>query len=354
MAGYRWVLICAIAAGCSGGGADGVSLYSQPLSGGNTFACSTCHALEEPAADGIRRPGHQIGDAAHRPSYKNGQLTSLLDAVNTCLTEWMAAPPWSEGDADWKTLRDYLEAAAPDGEAPAIAIDIADVPEQLGGGDIETGQQLFNGSCIGCHGQDAAGTERAPPLVGSLLDADYIAERVRRSGLADSPTYPGLTGGRMPFWGGDRLSDDELVDIVAFVLSNEPDTPGGPDAGPSGPDAGPSNCGATHARVGQTADFETFYHGVMGTATIVDDCTIRIEMFEYDGTGIDVRIYGGQGGNFTAGFAMSDDLLRPGGYNGETLTATVPAGRSLDDLDGISVWCVDVSISFGTATFPPL
>jgi mono/diheme cytochrome c family protein len=353
MSGYRCVLALGLLVGCSGGGSDGVSLYSQPISGGNTFACATCHALEEPASDGIRRPGHQIGDAASRPSYKNGQISSLLDAVNTCLTEWMAAPPWSEGDADWMTLRDYLEESAP-AEAPAITIDIADVPDQLSGGDIGAGQNLFNSSCVGCHGTDAAGTDRAPPLFGSLLDADYIAERVRRSGLADSPTYPGLTGGRMPFWGGDRLSDDELVDIVAFVLSNEPDMPSGPDAGPSGPDAGPSDCASTHARVGQTAELSTLFHGVMGTATIVDDCTIRIDMFHYDGTGIDVRIYGGLGGNFSAGFSMSDDLLRPGGYNGETLTATVPVGRTLDELDGISVWCVDVDVSFGTATFPPL
>ena len=75
-------------------GADttaGQALYEQPQEDGNSFACATCHALEEPASDGLRRPGHPIGNATRRPSYKNGQVDEMRLAVNSCLEEWMGA-----------------------------------------------------------------------------------------------------------------------------------------------------------------------------------------------------------------------------------------------------------------------
>lgn len=338
-------------AACSNGPVDGRTLYEQPLSQGNTFACATCHALDEPAADGLRRPGHPIGDATARPSYKNGQLTATLDAVNTCLTEWMAAPAWSDSDKQWQALRGYLEAQAPAGAAPTIAIDIVAPPADTSGGDAINGREVFHKTCVVCHGNDAAGTERAPALLPANLDGDYIARRVRTSGSDQSPTYPGLTGGRMPFWGGDRLSNGELIDVIAYVLGNVPPTA---DAAPmidAAPTLDAGSCPKTHARVGQTAQLITRFHNVMGLATIVDDCTIVISNFSYDGTGIDVRVYGGLGNNFVSGFPMSDDLLLPGGYQNDTITATLPMGKTLSDLDSLSIWCVDVAISFGDGTF---
>jgi hypothetical protein len=105
--------------------------------------------------------------------------------------------------------------------------------------------------------------------------------------------------------------------------------------------------------VGWKAELVEYQHDVAGTATIIDNCTVEITHFTYDGTGIDVRVYGGVGGDYGAGFAMTDDLLKTGGYDDETLVATVPDGRTLDDLDGISVWCVDFAIDFGSDTFAP-
>jgi len=49
---------------------------------------------------------------------------------------------------------------------------------------------------------------------------------------------------------------------------------------------------------------------------------------------------------------MSEDLRRPEGYDGsEAVYAQFPEDKSLDDLDGISVWCVPVSQSFGDGLF---
>ena len=326
---------------------DGERLYSQPLVDGNTFACSTCHALDEPAADGITRPGHPIGDATRRPSFKNGALTDILDAVNTCRRDWMGAPAWTDGDPEWLALFEFLDLQATVELAPALSFTVRTPPANLAGGDAMRGQDTFNSRCVVCHGVDAVGTERAPPLVGELLEVDYIATRVRTSGNAQSAVYPGLTGGVMPFWSEDRLSDGQLIDLVAFIETNDPR---GGNTGGQGGDL--RECDATHAKVGQAAQLSTFAHGVSGTATIIDDCTIEVTSFNFDGNGIDVRFYGGVGGNYRAGFSMSEeDLRRDAGYSNETVYAQLPVDRTLDDLDGISVWCVPAGANFGDGQF---
>jgi mono/diheme cytochrome c family protein len=352
---FNLLLGLLLLSGCADSGSSaepsGEMLYLRPHDDGNTFACATCHALEEPAPDGLRRPGHPVGDAANRPSYKNGQLAELRDAVNSCRVEWMAASELSVDDARWIALRDFLESEAGDQPAAALSYEIVQPPDDLSGGDDSAGMETFNQSCVVCHGVDATGTERGPALRGETLTEEIIGRRVRTSGAADSPIYPGLTNGIMPFWAADRLSDDELLDVTAFVLNNDGGGAGG--TGGTGGDGDPElrECDATHDKIGQVATLSTLFHSVSGTAEIIDDCTIRVDDFTYDGGGIDVRFYSGQGGNYLSGFPMSDDLRRSGGYSGETVYAQLPEGQTLDALDGISVWCVDVASSFGDGIF---
>lgn len=112
------------------------------------------------------------------------------------------------------------------------------------------------------------------------------------------------------------------------------------------------NCPATHPRLGQSAVLTTRFHGVRGTARIVDDCTIVIENFAYDGGGLDVRVYAGDAaGSFAGGRALSNDLRRAGGYANETLTVKLPVGVTLDDVGSLSIWCVPASMSFGDGVF---
>ncbi len=335
---------------------EGERIYRERVEDGNTFTCSTCHALSEPAVDRIRRAGHPIGDAARRPHYKNGQVEELREAVNSCLQEWMNAEPWEADDARWLALEDFLEAQAPDQEAPPLRFEVVDPPPdaELDGGDPAAGRALFNASCSACHGDDGVGTQLAIPVGGRGLDAAYVARRVRTSGRDDSPIYDGLTGGVMPFWAADRLSDDELRDLIAWLAIEEvaadpgDDDPVEPDPGDSG---GMSDCPQSHPMVGATAVLEEKFHDVGGVAEIIDDCTIEIREFTFDGQGVDVRLYGGLGGDYDGGFAIGDDLINPQGYDGDTLTFTLPQGRTFDDLDGVSVWCVPIGVDFGSGMF---
>jgi mono/diheme cytochrome c family protein len=331
----------------------GEEVYSQPLVDGNTFACATCHALTEPAADGIRRPGHPIGDAVRRPSFKNGRAASFLAAVNSCVTEWQAAPAWSADDPQFLALKEFLERTAPATAAP-ISFEIVQPPPSLEGGRVDAGRALFNSSCAVCHGTDGAGSLRGPNLAGASLAPELIARRVRTSGAVGSGTYPGLTGGRMPFWSKDRLSDAELRDLVAFVATAEiPD--GGlftPEPSSGGAPDGGAACGKTHAKIGWYTDLSTFAHGVKGRATVTDDCTITLTGFHYDGNGIDVRLYGAIDRAYASGFPIGGQLYRPGKpYVGVTLEMRLPSGKTLDQLSSVSVWCVAARQNFGDGVF---
>jgi len=114
-----------------------------------------------------------------------------------------------------------------------------------------------------------------------------------------------------------------------------------------------SGCTTDHATVGWVATLATIGHDVSGQATIVDDCTIRINNFNYDGEGLpDVRVYAGLNGDYVGGFAISDNLYGMT-HTDETLTLTLPRSRTLDELNGISVWCVVAQADFGSGMFTP-
>ncbi len=323
--------------------------FTQPT--GNSFTCASCHALEEPASNGIDRPGHPLGSSTHRPTYKDGQLTEMLDAVNSCRDEWMNADLWTESSPDWLALAQWLEQRAAPGDADVVDIQIAEIPTDLTGGDGTRGRSKFNTSCSGCHAKNGSGSIQAPPIAGFGLDPELIANRVRLSGRTNSGVYQGLTGGIMPFWGGNRLSDSDLLDIIAYVSQGEDANTGGGDEGTDG-STDPDSCGADHPKVGQSTTLITRQHRVSGTATIVDNCTIEIENFNYDGRGIVVQAYSGVDGDFRGanGVALSPDLVGPN-YNNTTLTVNLPDKVSLDNFNSLSIWCVEVGISFGDGIF---
>lgn len=335
-------------------GRYGAAIFTTALSSASTFSCSSCHAMSESdgfASDGFKRPGHDLENANLRTSYKNGQYNSFLEAVNTCVTEWMNAPALLETDSDWVNLLTWFrDQNTAESDAP-ITHEIVQPPLDTSGGDASNGRELFNTRCIVCHGFNGDGTQLAPKITGLGLSADYVAARTRLSGRANSVTYAGLTGGIMPFWSADRLADGELIDIAAYVANGGSDIDVTDAMDMTNP--GASNCTSNSAKIGQTASFSRLFHRVSGQATVIDDCTIELTEFNFDGGGIDVRIYAGTNAAFheaQGGFAISDDLIGIA-FNDNTLRLTLPEGRTVDDFNSLSVWCVAVGVSFGTAIF---
>lgn len=108
--------------------------------------------------------------------------------------------------------------------------------------------------------------------------------------------------------------------------------------------------GKTSAKVGKTLTLSSRAHGVSGTATVVDDCTIQLSNFNYDGGGLpDVYVWGAKGGNYNAGFRVGSNLFGTPRSN-ETVLVSLQAG-DIDKLDGISIWCEGARVSFGDGLF---
>ncbi|WP_440903076.1 DM13 domain-containing protein [Catenovulum sp. SX2] len=113
-------------------------------------------------------------------------------------------------------------------------------------------------------------------------------------------------------------------------------------------------CGQNdHPSVGKTMVFSTLAHDVSGSAQIIDNCTIRVSAFNYDGGGPAVYFYGGIDGNYRddgAGFAIGP-MLNGTVYSGDSIDVTLTSADQLDKLNGLSVWCADFNVSFGDGLF---
>jgi hypothetical protein len=110
------------------------------------------------------------------------------------------------------------------------------------------------------------------------------------------------------------------------------------------------NCSAAHQLVGQSRSLSSLQHGVSGVVTIVSDCEIRIDNFNYDGGGPNVRIYGAKNGNFSSGFNLTEKLNGKV-YSNDTISFFIPEGKTLDDIDSFSVWCFEFNVNFGSTVF---
>jgi len=123
-------------------------------------------------------------------------------------------------------------------------------------------------------------------------------------------------------------------------------------------------CVASHAhaeltlpQVGWQAELSTFAHSVSGTVTILDDTTIQVDDFTYDGGGIVVYFYLGEtnsGAAFASGIPIGPDL-RGTSFDGTQapLVYDLQGEQTLEGLQAISVWCVTASANFGSGTFAP-
>jgi hypothetical protein len=113
-----------------------------------------------------------------------------------------------------------------------------------------------------------------------------------------------------------------------------------------------SGCTKQHSTIGQIANLTTRAHGVQGQAKIINDCTIKMTNFSFDGGGLDVYFYGGINGNYKSGIALGEQLLGKK-FSKASYLISLKAG-DLDKLNSLSVWCVDVDVSFGDGSFMAL
>ena len=109
-------------------------------------------------------------------------------------------------------------AAAEEAEAEAEPVE-----EAVAQGDAESGQSLYMASCTACHGPEGKGIEG---LGKDMTTSEFIAD------LSDSELVDFIKVGRdagdpanttgvamLPKGGNPTLTDEQLIDIVAYVRS---------------------------------------------------------------------------------------------------------------------------------------
>lgn len=106
---------------------------------------------------------------------------------------------------------------SPDGAVAIVAL----TDEQ----SLEKGREIFQGPtnvCFSCHRADLGG------LVGPNLTDDYWLHGCTPAALVANVKSGFPTKGMLPFGTGQKLSDEQVVQVVSYVLSKRGSNPAGP------------------------------------------------------------------------------------------------------------------------------
>ncbi|MEM6925456.1 MAG: DM13 domain-containing protein [Myxococcota bacterium] len=105
--------------------------------------------------------------------------------------------------------------------------------------------------------------------------------------------------------------------------------------------------------VGWEAIFETRSHDVAGRAVIIDEQTIELQDFTYDGGGVNARLFLlPAGGAFTDDFELTDNLVGTP-FDNENVLIDIPEDATFEEWNLITLWCVPFRVDFGSGTFAP-
>jgi thiosulfate dehydrogenase len=208
----------------------GAALFSDPTiarTGFNAYSCATCHEAEAGDAGDAILPGAPLAGALQRPSYWGGQELDLLRSINACLYFFMLKDaPWTPDDVEARAMYAYLE-SLPGGGASAEPVAftpvyaLSDPPP----GDGGRGGDIYRRACASCHGAAHSGAgrlvDRAPVLPEQTLEehplGDYT-DAERRLVFVEKIRHGGFVGygGQMPPFSSERLSDEDLGDLLMF------------------------------------------------------------------------------------------------------------------------------------------
>ena len=174
-------------------------------------SCISCHGVE---GVGSNRAPALTSDGSAGADFM--LRTGRMPLAN--LTNQAPSKPQAFTDDEIRRLVAYVASL---GDGP----DIPDV--DVAAGDLARGGELFRANCAACHNASGVGGalsygDHAPSLLN--VEPLQIGEAMR------------FGPGEMPVFGEDILSDQDLDDIVGYVLYlQDPDDPGGLSLGRVGP-----------------------------------------------------------------------------------------------------------------------
>ena len=203
----------------------GRQLYSDPTlstAGSNVFSCVTCHeVVPNPTT---LHPGYTLFDTAVRPSWWGGEVDTLFDAVNQCLTNFMRSNQLTPDDPKGRALLVYLQSVAPDATAPALPLTIVQNIVDIPSGDPVQGKAIWDSACGYCHGAPHTGVGRLATSVSLVPDDSIMAHGVdpktgARPVVIEKTRHGKFfnVGGNMAFYSVEKLSDAQLGQVLGYL-----------------------------------------------------------------------------------------------------------------------------------------
>jgi len=208
----------------AGNAAEGKKLFVDSGEDLDYPSCAHCHATvsaaEELAKTGHIKPAFPVFNSAHRGAWKNkkaGKVATAGDAGNFCVKAFQKRKKFKADKL--AHVNAYLATLSPSTTIKPRKINYKPkLPESLDGGDAIKGQKAVQIYCGACHGasDDHLQFELRPGKKAKLK----IAMKVRgwvRSSKAESGRVFNPAKGQMSFFAKDRLSDETLLDILAYL-----------------------------------------------------------------------------------------------------------------------------------------
>lgn len=152
-----------------------------------------------------------------------------------------------------------------------------------------------------------------------------------------------LTGKTMPFWTKGKMSDAEVEDLVAYILSARQAARDGVPAVSCSQDPSPDGVAT------RSGTFSNTSHNVSGTVEELDTHKLRLSNFSYDGGGIEVRLWLSRSSDATSGMAVGPDLFGRE-LDNATLAVELPVTLVATDFDTVSIRCVVGGQDLGVAS----
>jgi len=179
-------------------------------------ACADCHALvpEEQEKDLERLgPGGSLYGAAVRQGWRNLRTyADVGEAAQYCARTWQKRKRGLEPEA-LADLAAFLKRHAPEGPLPMRKVQKTPrLLEELDGGDAARGEALAARWCGTCHhdGETALSSRLRP----ASKSRDAVARKVRGY---DAQRRFRPQEGSMSYFTNDRLADEALLDILAYL-----------------------------------------------------------------------------------------------------------------------------------------
>ena len=216
----------------------GRRLFHSPAISNNGLSCGHCHADfdENKRSDGLIRAAHSLYNAYYRETWwgkdpeEEDAYATIDEAALVCVVHYMRNKTKLTAQ-QLLDLRAYLKSLS--FKLVRIAQPLAAAADQTGeypvyaGGNRFDGKEIFYAACHSCHPNGNAGI--APKSIPRDQEPSYYARYIREGdGLGavlsgvDPNAYQYKKGRFMPFFGADRLSNEQIRDIIAYIKSLPP------------------------------------------------------------------------------------------------------------------------------------